>query len=275
MRKKKILVAYLISKYCDPTNFKYFVEHYHKYKPGHKHKLLICFKQIDSKKKLQLKLILKKKKLNFNIFHDDYYKNDFDFGSYYRIARKFKKYIILFMNSHSRPIKKNWLKKLIENYSSKTLIGVTGSYSSFATNSFSRDYQDNYLLYIFKIIRNNILFLSFPNPHIRSSCFLIKSSDFIKFVKSSKIKFNSKFDAWLAESGKIGMSNYFKKKGFKLLVVNSKGKSFNEKNWKQSKTFCQGKQDYLLISDKHSRVYHYSDKKQKKQITKKVWGQNI
>ena len=95
---------------------------------------------------------------------------------------------------------------------------------------------------------------------------MLYSSDFIEFIKSSKIIFNTKFDTWLAESGKNGMSNYFKKKGFKLLVVNSKGKSFNEKNWKPSKTFCIGNQDDLLISDKHSRVYQESDEKQKDKL---------
>jgi len=275
MIKKKILAVYLISKFCDPANFKYFIHHYKKYKPGYKHILLICFKQIDHKKKLEFKMYLKKKKIKCNIFNDDHYKNDYDFGSYYRIAKKFRHYIILFMNSHCRPIKKNWLKKLAENYSSKTFIGVNGSYSSYASNAFFRNHKDNYLLYIYKIIRNNILFYRFPNPHIRSSCFLIYSSDFIDFIKTSKIVFNTKFDAWLAESGKNGMSNYFKKKGFKLLVINSEGKSFTEKNWKLSKTYCLGNQDYLLISDKHSRAYQKSDEEQKRQFIKKVWGSNI
>tara|TARA_B100000242_G_scaffold260611_1_gene206020 strand:- start:825 stop:1349 length:525 start_codon:yes stop_codon:yes gene_type:complete len=171
-------------------------------------------------------------------------------------------------------MKKNWLKKLTENYSSKTFIGVAGSYSSYATNSLLRNHQDNYLSYIYKIIRNNILFCRFPNPHIRSSCFMLFSSDFIEFIKSSKIIFNTKFDTWLAESGKNGMSNYFKKKGFKLLVINSEGKSFSEKDWKISKTFCIENQDYLLISDKHSRAYQESDKNQKRQIIKRVWGPN-
>ena len=274
MTQKKILAVYLITKFCDPDNLKYFIDHYKKHKPGCKHNLLICLKQIDPKKKLEFEMVLKRKKIKCNIFYDDHHKNDYDFGSYYRIAKKFKKYIILFMNVHSRPIKKNWLKKLIDNYSSKTFIGVAGSYSSYATNSFLRNYQDNYFAYIYKIIRNNILFFRFPNPHIRSSCFMLFSSDFIEFIKSSKIIFNKKFDTWLAESGKNGMSNYFKKKGFKLLIINSEGKSFSEKDWKISKTFCIENQDYLLISDKHSRAYQESDKNQKRQIIKRVWGPN-
>ena len=104
------------------------------------------------------------------------------------------------------------------------------------------------------------------------SGYVITSRLFIEFIKTSKIIFNKKFDAWLAESGKNGMSNYFKKKGFKLLVINSKGKSFSEKDWKISKTFCIENQDYLLISDKHSRAYQESDKNQKRQIIKRVWG---
>ena len=274
IKKKKVLVVYLISKFDNPLSFKNFLINYQKYNPGHKHKLLICFKQLDKKKVFRFENKLKQKKIKYDCFYDNFSKNDFDFGSYFRIAKKFKDYLTLFMNCHCRPIKKNWLKKLVANYDQKTLIGVAGSYSSYASNSLFRNNEDNYFQYIFNIIKYNILFYRFPNPHIRSSCFLINSLDYIDFINSSKKVFEKKYHTWIAESGKNGMTNYFKKKGFKLLVINSEGKSFNEKNWKSSKTFCIGNQDYLLISDKHSRVYQESDEKQKKQIIKKVWGVN-
>ena len=89
MTQKKILAIYLISKFCDPDNLKYFIDHYKKYKSGCKHKLLICFKLIDPKKKIEFEMTLKRKKIKCDIFYDDY-KNDYDFGSYYRIAKNLK-----------------------------------------------------------------------------------------------------------------------------------------------------------------------------------------
>ena len=271
-KKNKVLVVYLISKFDDPISFKYFLINYQKYNPGHKHKLLICFKQLDNKKVIKFENKLKEKKIKYECFYDSFPINDYDFGSYFRIAKKFKDYLTLFMNCHCRPVKKNWLKKLIANYDQNTLIGVAGSYSSYASNSFFRNNEHNYFQYIINIIKCNILFSRFPNPHIRSSCFLISSLDYINFIKSSKIVFKKKYHTWMAESSKIGMSNFFKKKNFKLLVINSKGKDYDEKNWKLSNTFCTENQEYLLISDKHSRVYQQANRKQKDKISQRVWG---
>ena len=52
------------------------------------------------------------KKLKHLKFIDPGKKNDWDFGSYGRVAKKYSSRIIFFMNSHSYPICENWLLKL-------------------------------------------------------------------------------------------------------------------------------------------------------------------
>ena len=105
-KNNKVLVVYLISKFDNPLSFKYFLINYQKYNPGHNHKLLICFKQLDKKKVFRFENKLKQKKIKYDCFYDNFSKNDFDFGSYFRVAKKFKDYLTLFMNCHCRPIKK-------------------------------------------------------------------------------------------------------------------------------------------------------------------------
>lgn len=264
---KNILVSYLCTKYDAKSSFEDFVRNYKKHKPGFKHKLLICYKLIEKKR---IDILRKKlKSIKHLEFIDFEKRNDYDFGSYYRIAKKYTNYNILFLNGHSYPIKKNWLKIIVKHLKKNTLIGFTGSYqslfSSLKIKKFYKLYRNikNYLFY-----KKN--FYKFPNPHIRTSSFLINSIDFINFNKSKKYK--KKEDTWKTESGKNSLTNYFLRKGYNVIIVNSEGKAFKLDRWKQSKTFCNGAQEKILISDKHSRKYILSDSKQRKIFKKLVWG---
>ena len=120
MKYKKILVCYLFTKYDDKKSLINFVRNYKFNKSGVRHKLLICFKLLNNKNISSLKLSIKN--LKYTEFNDDVTFNDYDFGSYKRVAQKYPSFIIFFFNSHSYPITKNWLKKLKREQ--KNLIGM-------------------------------------------------------------------------------------------------------------------------------------------------------
>mgnify|MGYP001350790323 CR=1 FL=1 len=247
---KRILVCYLFTDFDKLNNLKNFIVNYKKYPSGVNHKLLICFKLIDKRKIFKLKKYLTK--IN-HILYDDICKiNDYDFGSYKRVAISYPNYKILFLNSHSYPICKFWLKKLLFHFKKKTLIGTTASNESMYS---SIKLKKIYKFFSFSLRKRwfKEKFYPFPNPHIRTSSFLINSSDFLSFVKNRN--FNTKEDAWFAESGKNGMTNFFKKKKFNILIVNSDGLKFEEKNWIKSNTYHNLNQSKLIISDKHTRKY--------------------
>ena len=83
--------------------------------------------------------------------------------------------------------------------------------------------------------------------------------------------YKTKEDAWFSESGKNGITNFFKNRGYKILVVNSDIRSFDEKNWVKSDTYYSNKQNKLLISDRHTRKYEKLSMKEKKKMQEKVW----
>ena len=246
----KVLVCYLFTRFDSTKSILEFKKHYNKYKSGSKHSLLICFKLLDKKKILTLKKLLKK--FDYIEFIDPVYINDYDFGSYKRVAEKYPNYKILFLNSHSYPISKNWLKKLLFHFKIKTIVGTTASNESLLTSlKIKKIYK--FLSYYYKLIRYKEKFKPFPNPHIRTSSFLIKGSDFISFVKRKN--FLNKEDAWFAESGFSNLTNFFKKKKFNIYVVNSDGLKFTQSNWKSSETYNYLNQSKSLISNKHTRKY--------------------
>ena len=89
--KKKILVCYLCTPYVSKNIFIDFINNYLKYDPGEKHKLLICFKNLDKNSiKSYVRLL---KKIHYSIFLDQKNDNDFDFMSFYRVAKKYKDYL--------------------------------------------------------------------------------------------------------------------------------------------------------------------------------------
>jgi hypothetical protein len=268
--EKKIIVTYLCTPYVAEYSFDNFLKNYLHYKSGIKHKLLICYKnfQINQLDYFKNKL----KKIDHIEFIDTETNNDFDLGSYIRISKKFKNTPIFFMNSHSYPVKNNWLKIIAKHYKKGTIIATSSSYSSFSSNSFYRDSDYNYFQYFYYIIKKLIFFPLFPNPHFCTTGFLINSDDYLDYNQDKK--YNNKFKTHLAESGRWSIYRYFKKKKFSIFIVNSDNKKFLERDWPYSETFCFKEQSKSLISDNQSRNYLKLNKKNKKKKQFTVWGIN-
>ena len=247
---KKILVCYLFTSFDDKQSLIKFLKHYKINAAGASHTLLICFKLLNIQKIIFFRNLLKG--IKHIEFIDPILFNDFDFGSYKRVSEKYKSHIILFLNSHSYPLKKNWLKKLLYHYKERTLIGTSASNESLLTSlKFKKIHK--IISFLIKLIRFKNKFKPFPNPHIRTSSFLIKGADFNSFIKNKKI--TCKEDAWFMESGLGGLTNYFKRKNYNIFVINSDGLKFTESNWKLSETYNHLNQSKSLISDKHTRKY--------------------
>lgn len=267
MSKKNPLVCYLFTKYDKVKSYLAFIKNYKKFKSGHKHDLLICYKLLNAD---QVKILEKKiKTIKHKIYVDPNTTNDWDFGSYGRVAKKFPKRVILFMNSHSYPIKKNWLKIFMNHFDKKTIIATSGSYESI-TNQVKFKRPFNIFSFFKKKIKGKKSFFDFPNPHLNTSSFLIHAKDLNNYLKNKK--FNTKYETWKLESGFNSLTNVFKRKSYKLLVVNSDDNQFLEDEWMNSETFHYKKQLKNLISDKHSRKYLKLDAKGRARSQKAVWG---
>ena len=265
---KNILVCFLFTGFDNTRELINFVKHYKKYSSGASHKLLICFKLIDTKKIIYLRKHLKV--INYIEFIDPSDVNDYDFGSYKRVSKLYRNYNILFLNSHSYPITNLWLSILLKHFNDKTLVATSASYESLYTSLKLKKFY-KFFSYLVKKIYYKKNFHPFPNPHIRTANFLIKGSDFLKFIKNKKI--NNKYDAWQIESGKNNLTVFFKQKNYKIFIVNSNGDRFTLKNCKFSETFNYRNQKKCIISDKHTRKYIKSTNFEKKLYEFNTWGE--
>lgn len=269
MKKKRIkpLVCYLFTGFDKSKSFFNFINNYKKYNSGCNHDLFICYKLLNNKR---INILENKiKKIKHKVFIDPSTDNDWDFGSYSRFAKKFRNRVIFFMNSHSYPITDNWLNKFIKHYNKKTIIAASGSYESI-TNEVKLKKPFNFFSFFKKKFKAKKSFTLFPNPHLNTSSFLIYSDYFNLYIKNKKFKL--KYDTWKIESGFNSLTNYFKRKNFDLLVVNSDGDKFKEGRWMLSETYYFRNQSKTIISDKHSRKYLKLSKTKRIEAQKSVWG---
>ena len=267
MNNYKFIVCFLLTKFDNEKNLIDFISNYKKYDSGKDHQLLICFKLLDNFTLNKYQNILKD--IKYIEFIDAHKYNDYDFGSYKRVANKYKDYAILFLNSHSYPICDNWLLKLSNHFSDKTFIATSASNESMVD---SLKLKKIYKLfnYLYKKWKYKQEFDQFPNPHVRTSSFLIKGDDYYNYIENKII--NNKYDAWKIESGKNSLTKFFKRKNYNIFVVNSDGNHFLENDWMLSETYNYLNQSKSIISDKHTRKYLDLNNDYKKLSQFNTWG---
>ena len=156
----------------------------------------------------------------------------------------------------------------MKHFKNRTIIASSGSYESITKQV---RFKNHLIFFHFlKKIKGKASFLDFPNPHLNTSSFLIRAKDLNYYLKGKK--FTNKYDTWKIESGFNSLTNFFRKKKYRLLVVNSDGNKFLQNEWMNSETFHYKKQSKVLISDKHSRKYTKLSRFNKLKSQKAVWG---
>ena len=269
--KKNPLVVYLLYYPIAQKTLKDFIKYYKRFNSGKKHQLLICFKGFNYNLK-SINFWKKKIPLRYTFYLDKELNNDFDIGSFFRVATDFPGRLILFLNSYAYPNCKDWLKIFINNYEVKSVVGGHGSFGSISSQCLSFKYKN---LTFWQSIKYGIIHLInssiFPNPHIRTSNFLINSNDFIS-LKINQYKFTNKIHTNYFESGRNGMFNQLLKRNFKLFLVNTDNKKFLKNSWDKSQTAFLGNQEKLVISDHRTREFNLLSNNKKKELTKINWG---
>ena len=92
----------------------------------------------------------------------------------------------------------------------------------------------------------------FPNPHLRSNCFLINR----KLLLGLGFRLEpTKIDCNRFESGVASLSGVLQRKGKKLMLVGADGHGYDVPDWPNSGTFRLGEQQNLLFGDNQTRSY--------------------
>jgi hypothetical protein len=114
-----------------------------------------------------------------------------------------------------------------------------------------------------------IHFPGFPNPHIRSSGFVVPRE---LLVQLEWPDIRQKQDAWRFENGRKSLSAQLRSRGLELIVAGRDGVGYPVDQWHESETFRAGEQANLIIADNRTEDYARADEAQRKYLSGLAWG---
>jgi hypothetical protein len=230
----------------------------------------------------------------------------FDLGAYRRAALSLGHRQLVFMNSFSVICTDTWLEIMSSIASSDRVgaVGATGSWASQASylrfelalgGSYHRVFADRVgtirtlaslspneppptpapdplrgALSGWRTLANfAIAYRSFPNPHLRTNCFLIDRDVWLRVCSDVP---TDKGLAYRFESGRRGLTARLKAMGLRALVVGRDGRSYESSQWPESRTFWQGDQENLLVEDNQTRSYRDGDANVRRALSGFAWG---
>lgn len=278
----KVGVVYLSWLPYGTGHLKSFLESYRLFHSGYDHDLIIIFNGtslVSQEVVNEFVGLLDRYGVRYSAL---YYERGQDVWVYKQAARSMQYDYLLFLNTYSILLADNWLKFYVDSYSNDVgLIGATASMSSYKV-AVTRDIFRNFrspvglkvkfqqLKYLIKLhLLYGTKFSGFPNPHIRTTGFFIRT-DLFNSLKMKPVK--DKHGAYFFENGNSSMTRQVKAKGLKCCIVDKHGKLWQENDWHKSATFWAANQENLLISDNQTRKYQSASEMVKKQLVYDAWG---
>lgn len=278
---KNIAIIYLVWLPYGIGLYKNFIHSYASVSAGQEHDLIFLFNGVNDESELHPYFeYAETVKIKYKYFSME---NGQDIEAYFWVSEKLTHTYILFLNSFSIILYNNWLQYYVNalELPGVGLVGATGSWQSHYTNVFQEykiPYEFNkpfiynfrkYKLFIKAFFYWRFLFSPFPNPHIRTTGFIIKRNLFSQLKRK---KNNSKFDAYLFESGKKGITNQIINMGYQVLVVDKFSETTTSDKWDNSKTFWSFNQENLLISDNQTQKYSTANISERNRLRELAWG---
>ncbi|MGA2653317.1 MAG: hypothetical protein ABSF28_22570 [Terracidiphilus sp.] len=203
---------------------------------------------------------------------------DFDIGKYRVALQKSNSELCCIFNSHCVIRASRWLAKFTQCACDPRvgLVGATASYESLYSEAVARLAKRKPGLGMLwrggipGVVRN-WGFPAFPNPHIRTSSFMIRRDVFqrVRWPRNP-----SNMGRYLFESGRWSLTRQVMKMGLDAVIVGYDGRRFGVSEWSSSGTFRQNEQHNLLVADNRTNDYAVAAPELRRLLTIKAWGAN-
>ena len=261
-----------------------FLDSYLQYDAGAVHQLFIVFNGVQQGEEHLPFLQYAQNRLGYPVKYM-LLQSGQDIEAYYKAARELDSEYLLFLNTFSRILANDWLKKyttVFLEHANTGLVSASGSYLSYTSAVFIKNkwgwepgkgihhHFTKYKLFAKSFFYWRLFFKSFPNPHIRTNAFMLKKHHLLSIHPGV---LTTKFKAYQFESGRKGLTAFFLKKQMDIFVLGKNGMAYPVSQWPNSNTFWIHNQENLLISDNQTRIYDQATEANKKMLTKLAWGQ--
>jgi hypothetical protein len=274
---QEIELVHLVWKPAGIEVFRNFVRAYREHPAGIDHKLVVLYNgfrgdDMDDHRELLINTPHRELRLP---------ERASDIQAYMRGAQLTESRYLCFVNSFSTPLASGWLRALYEHVAQPRVgaVGATGSWESHYTNYLrsldaigppsSLTQRAKTLVWRLKLRRRRAHFYPAPNPHLRTTGFMIERSRWLS-LQTSPLR--SKWHTHLFESGMEGMTPRLKYAGLEVLVVGRNGVAYPNEKWPESGTFRSGNQDNLLVADNRTREYDEAGDEARRHLRLLAWG---
>jgi hypothetical protein len=200
-----------------------------------------------------------------------------DLLAYAQAADRLEHERLFFANSYSRCLVDDWLAPL-DLHASRAhvgLVGVTGTFESQLQGAARGGEPGQSLLWLRRrlaVRRARRHFPPFPNPHVRSSAFMIERELLLGLGLERAL---DKDGALRLESGWHGITRQVQASGLQALVVGRDGRAYPPEDWPRSRTFRSGGQENLLIADNRTEEYRLASPQRRRELAELAWGPRV
>lgn len=112
------------------------------------------------------------------------------------------------------------------------------------------------------------LFAPFPNPHVRTNAFALRTADARSLVWDVRRR---KVGAESLESGKHGLTRQLQARGLRPVMVSRRG-VVESGDWPEARVYRSGGQEQLLVRDNRTRQYDEADPRRRAFLARMAWG---
>lgn len=279
--KTDITVIHLVWLPFGIRQFSHFLDSYCSCDAGCDHNLFFMFNGVQHQQDTEPYLQLARSKgLHFSY---GMMEKGQDIDAYREAAKQISTEYILLLNSYATFKTKGWLSKYAALKSLQTVVSATASFQSHYSNVFQQYplaiergkgwwyHIRKYRLFLKAFFYWRWLFPAYPNPHLRTNALLIPRTTFLEIVPD---QVQTKFRAYLFESGRKGLTCSLLKKHFRVLVIDREGQAIPMEQWPQSRTFWSSQQEQLIIADNQTDLYDQADAATKNKLTYLAWKQH-
>lgn len=112
----------------------------------------------------------------------------------------------------------------------------------------------------------------FPNPHVRSNCFMVRRDD---LLACGFPIITDKMESCAFESGHNSLTALIRKSGRAALIVDKEGAAFDVADWPASRTFRLGDQAGVMVTDNQVRNFKDYSRQERAIHVFMTWGEYL
>lgn len=257
-------VVHLVWGPLGPEPLKRFLASYRAHPAGAEHELVVVFNGVRDQGPLREQLAATPHRLLALP------EPVLDLPAYGLAARELDHERLCFLNSYSAILADSWLAHLSDalDVPGVGIVGASGSWESQAEWIRGRLVHWPYQLLGLRASRRD--YPRFPNPHIRTTAFLMRRADVLACRLEEA---RDKRSTYLLESGRQSITRRLLDEGARALVVGRDGHGYDVEDWPASATYRSGGQRNLLVEDNRTADWQRASARLRARLARDAWGE--